>query len=849
MRYAAGALLLALLFPRLIGDGQAVRAGIVPDLRMQTAGAAAPLPLTGPADRAYSVQVLMRIAEPVLDALSRGELKERLPVHDWEKHRAAWTHYEAFARTLAGIAPWLELGPDDTPEGRLRVRFIALAHQSLINATDPASPDFLNFGTVPNQPLVESAYLAYALLSAPRQLWEPLTRVQRANVLNALRTSRGIRQVYNNNWVLFPAMIEAALWQFDDNGDRKRIETAVTKFNGWYLGDGVYGDGPALHWDYYNSYVIHPMLLAVLRVAEARKDPLARRLPVARERARRYAEILERYISPQDTFPVMGRSSTYRFAAFYHLADMALHRELPDSLDPGAVRAGITAVVRRMVEAPGTFDDRGWLNLGAVGAQPGLREDYNATGSLYVCLTGLVHLGLPADDPFWTAPSAAWTQLRVWSGEDVPRDRFLPRKPREDEEARTPAPAVERAPAPAQAPAIPAIEPATGADDRAYSVQVATRIAEPVLDALSKGELKKRLPIHEWEKDRAAWTHYEAFARTLAGLAPWLELGPDNTEEGRVRTRFIGLARQSVINATDPGSPDFLNFGTVPNQPLVETAYFAYALLRAPRQLWEPLDAQQRKNVLDALRVSRAIEPRFQNNWVLFPAMREAALWQLDAKHRIEPIESGVKTIESWYLGDGTYGDGPSFHWDYYNSYAIHPMLLEVLRVAEAKQHPLARRLPLARERAGRYAEILERLISPEGTFPVMGRSSAYRFAAFYHLANMALSKELPESLNPGAVRAALTTVVRRMNEAPGTFDENGWLKLGVVGSQPGVREDYNATGSLYMCLTGLVHLGLPADDPFWTMPSARWTQQRIWAGDDVPRDHALQPRGQTSAR
>src|SRR5688572_2439017 len=111
-----------------------------------TAGDAGTAPVTtGAADRAYNVQVLTRIAGPVLEALSRGEFKQQFPVHEWERERAAFTHYEAFARTLAGIAPWLELGPDDTPEGQERARFIELAHAAIVNATDPASPDFLNF--------------------------------------------------------------------------------------------------------------------------------------------------------------------------------------------------------------------------------------------------------------------------------------------------------------------------------------------------------------------------------------------------------------------------------------------------------------------------------------------------------------------------------------------------------------------------------------------------------------------------------------------------------------------------------------------------------------------------------
>jgi hypothetical protein len=81
--------------------------------------------------------------------------------------------------------------------------------------------------------------------------------------------------------------------------------------------------------------------------------------------------------------------------------------------------------------------------------------------------------------------------------------------------------------------------------------------------------------------------------------------------------------------------------------------------------------------------------------------------------------------------------------------------------------------------------------------------------------------------------------VVRRMIEAPGTFDENGWLRVGVVGNQPAVREKYISTGSLYLCLNGLLHLGLPADDPFWTAPAAAWTQKRLWAGENVPADHS----------
>lgn len=376
-----------------------------------------------------------------------------------------------------------------------------------------------------------------------------------------------------------------------------------------------------------------------------------------------------------------------------------------------------------------------------------------------------------------------------------------------------------------------------GAADRAYQVQVMTRIARPVLEALAANKLKERMPVRDWEKGRVAYAGLEVTGRTLSGLAPWLALGPDDTEEGKLRATFIGLARTSLINTTDPKGPGYVNFNKG-NQPLVDAAFLAYALLRAPKQLWEPLTDSQRSNVVAGLKSTRIIKPG-NNNWLLFSAMIEAALWEFTGSAEMAPIEKAVNTHLKWYLGDGTYGDGPQFHWDYYNSYVIQPFLLEVLEVCKRKNYPLASLLPQVITRAQRYAEIQERLISPEGTYPVIGRSSVYRFAAFHHLAYMTLTRRLPPSLNPGAVRSGLTAVVRRMVEATGTFDKNGWLTPGAVGYQVSMRDVYNNTGSFYLCLDGLIALGLPPDDPYWTAPAAPWTQKRIWAGEDVANDHA----------
>ena len=203
-------------------------------------------------------------------------------------------------------------------------------------------------------------------------------------------------------------------------------------------------------------------------------------------------------------------------------------------------------------------------------------------------------------------------------------------------------------------------------------------------------------------------------------------------------------------------------------------------------------------------------------------------------------VDNAIREHQQWYLGDGVYGDGPRFHWDYYNSFVIQPMLLDVLRNIGAHS-PRWRNLEAdALQRAERYAAIQERLISPEGTFPAVGRSITYRTGAMQLLAQVALFGSLAAPLTGPRVRTALTAVMRRLLEAPGTFDEHGWLTIGFCGYQPHLGEDYISTGSLYLCSAVLLPLGLPQADAFWQGPAEDWTSRRLWRGEDAPADHAI---------
>ena len=107
-------------------------------------------------------------------------------------------------------------------------------------------------------------------------------------------------------------------------------------------------------------------------------------------------------------------------------------------------------------------------------------------------------------------------------------------------------------------------------------------------------------------------------------------------------------------------------------------------------------------------------------------------------------------------------------------------------------------------------------------------------------LAQSALRRDLPKDVPPGQARAALSAVVTRTLDAPGTLDAQGWLTLGLCGHQPGVAETYISTGSLYLCSAAFLPLGLPPTDPFWTDPPRDWTAKRAFSGQAIPIDKAL---------
>ena len=381
--------------------------------------------------------------------------------------------------------------------------------------------------------------------------------------------------------------------------------------------------------------------------------------------------------------------------------------------------------------------------------------------------------------------------------------------------------------------------------DRELWAGILYQMAAPVLSNMSEGKLQENMLVElspTWDGRDKRVTYMECFGRLMAGLAPWLSLPDDDTAEGKQRKQLREWALKSYAQSVDPESKDYLLWRKE-GQPLVDAAYIAESFLRGYDALWVPLDDLTKQRYIAEFQQLRRVDPPY-TKWLLFSSTVECFLKKAGAQTDYYRITSALRKVDEWYVGDGWYSDGEDFAFDYYNSFVIHPMYVECLEVMTngGKQNiwnVKGGNFPNALKRMQRFGMILERFVSPEGTFPVFGRSITYRTGVLQPLALLSLRGWLPKELPAGQVRAAMTAVIQRMFGDNRNFNAEGYLTLGFNGSQPNISDWYTNNGSLYLASLAFLPLGLPADAPFWTDAPQPWTSKKAWGGEDFPKDHA----------
>ncbi len=792
-------------------------------------------------DRKFWVSCMDKTVRPVLSALAEDRLKETFPLWDEAEpapenpRTIAWL--EAQARIIHGIAPWLDAEVSDPEEAALQAEYRVMAQKALHNCICPQSKDYIEWwdGTrEPSQPLVEAYNFAYASLVAPKTLWADLSDEDKKLFVRAL-TRVNHRRPIANNWRMFSAVIEAALYQMTGECDPMRVQFALMEHDLAYRGDGVYADGEPFSWDSYSSTVMAPTMIEVSRATKRLfantasgnyGEDLYNR-SVARMGA--LVRKLECMLSADGSFPALGRSITGRNWMF-SLSYAAFRGVIPKDVPKGRVRAELTACLKKIYQPANLFSKKGYLRAGLYGYQPSLKDTYITQGSIYCVTSMFAALGLSDTDEFWTADPQPPVWEQVW-GKGTP---------------------------------VPVSTPQA---ERELWLGYMDKLCRPVLTALSKEKLKESLPFAQSVKDgkvvqntdRTSYAPLEAFGRMLCGIAPWLELDLPEGKEKSLQTEYRALVQKGIDIATNPLSPDYMIWrdkknGQNTEQYLVDAAFFAQALYRAPKTLYHGLPERVQKQVVAALYESRKILPP-TNNWLLFGGMLDATLYRLVGEGDAMRLEAAIIPINKRYLGDGTYGDGiyangqpangcydkgKAFEWSYYNSFVLHPMMDEQIAVAN-EMFPNKNTETWQKEenkRLSRYCVVLERQVAPDGSFPPTGRSLVYRCGTMHALSYAAWKGKLHPDLAPSQVRRAITKAIHRTLSQEGTLDENGFLRTGLCGSQPRFAEHYISTGSLYFCCTAFVALGLSATHEFW-QGNASTTWEKVWSGVDIPGDHA----------
>ncbi len=304
----------------------------------------------------------------------------------------------------------------------------------------------------------------------------------------------------------------------------------------------------------------------------------------------------------------------------------------------------------------------------------------------------------------------------------------------------------------------------------------------------------------------------ETIGRSLLMAAPRIA-GAGRSDAGA--EELAAWYREALLAGTDPDGPEAWPLGVTCKPPLlgvtnsiVEAANIAFSLYTARARLWDPLRPAEKKQVADWLRHHARLEV-WGNNWQLFPAMAEGFLRSVGEDVSGCIGARNVARVESWYLGDGWYTDGPEHAVDYYNAWAIHPYLWAWYRMTGQENTPDGvRHLERLRQFVGSYSL----MFAADGAVLHVGRSLAYRTAVLAALWCAEISGVNP--LNPGQTRRLASGVLANFTARGVGVD--GPPNLGWYGEHLGSCQDYSGFGSPYLAGIGFLGLSLPADHPVW---------------------------------
>jgi hypothetical protein len=335
-------------------------------------------------------RAVTELVDPIVPHLSPGGARARLGSFGATFGQRV-AELEGYARPLWGIVPLVAGGGKFDHWDRWAA--------GLANGVDPDGREYWGpCGAAIDQRMVEMAAIGFGLAFTPEHLWDPLTGLERDNVVEWLRgIERG--EPAQNNWQFFRLLVQIGLERVGVDVDYDARARSIEMLDSFAIDGGWYTDGAAGNIDYYVPFALHTYGLVL--AASGLGDRSAAKRYV--ERARQFASEFQHWFAPDGAAFPFGRSLTYRLAQGSFWGALAMADV--DALDWPTVRGLALRHLRWWSERP-ISDRDGVLSVGYGYDNRRMSESYNSAGSPYWCMKAFAMLAAPDDHPFWTVAEA-----------------------------------------------------------------------------------------------------------------------------------------------------------------------------------------------------------------------------------------------------------------------------------------------------------------------------------------------------------------------------------------------------------------------------------------------------------
>lgn len=280
-------------------------------------------------------------------------------------------------------------GKDQVPgyQGSISAPFI----RAILKGTDPKDPGY--WGEPEPLSQVGSA-ISLAVYINPEVFWEPLSPIQKRNVLNYLQR-HSFNQTYDNNHYYFHMLPVALLEKNGMDANKEHLTQMFRRLMGWYRGDGWFIDGGNRGFDYYNLWGFQLFNQVLFKYDQNWRDLFGAKIT---QTTNLFFETLP-YLSGRDGGPIpWGRSLSYRFAGISSIAWAVINGTC--TLPPGQARRIASGTLKYFWDH-GCLGSNNLLNIGYWGTNASIAEKYLSPGDPYWATQGLACLLIPREDPFW----------------------------------------------------------------------------------------------------------------------------------------------------------------------------------------------------------------------------------------------------------------------------------------------------------------------------------------------------------------------------------------------------------------------------------------------------------------